>query len=98
MSNKKINQTIKERCIELDESGSYQEARDEEFSEQFFDKMFPSGVNTNLEKWRINEDDVIDFMNEFEFKEEFEWIVDKAESEAEDYADQAYQEYKERDI
>ena len=93
MSNRKINQTIKERCIELEESGSYQLARDEEFNEQFTEFIVGTPTDTPL-----TEDDVQGFLDSFEFPDEFEWIADEVESEAGDYADQAYEEYKERDI
>ena len=90
MSNKKINQTIKERCIELDEEGSYQDARDEEFMEQWKDFMTDRGYPQN----NITEEDMQEFLDSFTFPDENEWICDKAESEAGDYADQAYEQMK----
>lgn len=86
---------IKERCIELEESGDYQEARDEEFNNQFWDMFKPVGKD---EVVSVTEDDIQGFLDSFEFPDEDEWICSKAESEYDDWADAKYQEWKERDI
>jgi len=90
MTNARLRQIGKERAIELEESGAYQEERDEAFTKHFKDVLMPSGVNTNLEKWSITEDDIQGFLDSFEFPDEEEWIASKVESEYGDYMDQAY--------
>ena len=83
---------IKDRACELAEG--YEEARDEEFYTQFFNEMFPQGVNTDLRKWRITEDDVQGFIDNFDFIDEMDWALDKAEGEYEDAQDAKYQQMK----
>ena len=79
---------IKDRASEILESGEYQEARDEEFDRQFKDILMPQGVNTNLEKWALTEDDVQGFMDSFTFQDEMEWCFDKVDGELADIGDQ----------
>ena len=82
---------IKERAIEICEEGSYQETRDEEFDEQFINEFF-SGNESDRET--LTEDDVQGFMDSFTFPDEDEWCMDKACSEADDWADAKYEEWK----
>ena len=93
ISNRKIQQTIKERCIELDESDEYQEARDEEFNNQLRDFL---EIEPSEGFGPMTEEDVQGFLDSFTFQDKYQWIYDKAESEAGDYADQAYEDYKDR--
>ena len=90
MTNRQISKSIKERSIELQESGSYQESRDEEFTVQFmkeFEPMFKSGEV-------FSEDDVKGFMDSFEFPDEWTWAEAEAQSEYETHADAQYESLK----
>ena len=77
---------------------NYEEARDEAFNEEFKDFIFPGGVNTNIANLIYTYDEIQGFMDSFTFPDEGEWLADGYESELSDCIDQAYQEFKERDI
>ncbi len=89
---------IKDRATEICESDAYQEARDEAFNEFFKDTILIQGVNTNLEKLVVTEDDIQGLIDSFTFQDEDEWCMEKSLSELDDINDQKYQEWKERDI
>ena len=83
---------IKDRAMEIFESDEYQEARNEEFNEQFRD--FLSG---NIEAGSVfSEDDIQGFMDSFDFPSEEDYAMGKACSEADEWADAKYEEMKER--
>ena len=74
----------------------YQEARDEEFNDQFKDFILPGGVNTNTEKMFYTEDDVQGFIDSFTFPDEEQWCTDEYESRRGSFEDAKYEEEKER--
>ena len=78
--------------------GEYDEARDYEFNEQFRDAILVQGVNTNLAKLVVTEDDIQGFLDSFDFPDVDEWCASEYESRLGEYADQKYNEWKERDI
>ncbi len=71
----------------------YQEARDEEFNDQFVD--FITGTPTDD---KLTEDDVQGFLDSFTFPDEVDWCADQLQSEIDTIGDQKYQEWKERNI
>lgn len=95
MTNSQIRRTMKERAIEIEESGEYQDAKDEAFNDEFID--FISDLLED-DKYIITYDDVQGFLDSFEFPSEEEYISNRVNSELDDYNDQKYQEWKERDI
>ncbi len=76
---------MKARAEEL--ADGYQEARDQEFNDQF--KDFTESYITNSDC--ITEDDVQGFMDSFTFPNEADWAWDKMQNEIEDIGDQQYQ-------
>ena len=72
----------------------YQEARDTEFHEQFCKFILE---NDNFE-FIWTEDELQGFLDTFEFESVSDWCASEYQSRLEDYEDQKYQEYKERDI
>ena len=89
MTNGRLNNTLKERAIRLEEEGAYQDARDKEFTTQFRDMFFNNGYLSD-----ISEDDIRIFVDSFSFKSEEDWISDEVESEYGGYCDQAYEQAK----
>ena len=78
---------IKARAEELAEG--YQDAKDEEFDNQFRD-MFSSYFNTKLGMHlSVTEDDVQGLMDSFDFPDENTWAFDQVSSELDDIGDQA---------
>ena len=90
---------IKERAMEIEENGDYQNARDEAFESEFIE-MFTSDIKNSTPKTKmltgITEDDVQGFMDSFTFPEEDEWCMDKACSEADEWADSKMEEERDR--
>ena len=78
---------IKARAEELLEG--YQDARDEEFSNQLKDFM-----SEYLDHQAVNEDDLQGFIDNFEFPNEDEWAFDEVQSELDDIGDQQYEQMK----
>jgi len=90
---------IKERAMEICESNDYQEARDEELTQQFQD--FISDIVTinkykECEITKITEDDLQGFIDSFTFPDENDWCMEKACGEVDDYYDAKYEEEKDR--
>ena len=85
---------IKNRAMEILESDEHQEARDEEFSNQFIDFIKPMLYDNDV----ITEDDVQGFIDSFDFPDEDEWAIDKACSEADDYGDMKMEEARDREM
>ena len=82
----------------------YQEARDEEFDKQFrdfFNDYLQKGT-THEERNHllpdITEDDIQGFLDSFTFPDEDDWIASEYEGMLGDCADQAYEEYKDRQM
>jgi len=91
MTNARLRRIGKERAIEIEESGEYQEERDYAFNEALKDFLHDI-------KDVVTEDDLQGFIDSFTFPDEDEWIADKVESEYGDYCDQAYEEYKDKQM
>ena len=74
-------------------SEGYQEARDEEFNDQFrdflCDEEYVMKSNTI-----ITEDDVQGFLESFTFPEEFEWSASEYESQIDAYEDAKFESFK----
>jgi len=88
MTNARLRKIGKERAIEIEESGEYQEARDEAFDKELkdmLDDIYPATVT---------EDDVKGLLDSFEFPTEEEFIWEKVNSEYGDYCDQAYEQMR----
>ena len=65
----------------------YQEARDHEFSYQFYQYFKPEGGT-------ITEDDVQGFLDSFEFPDVADWCVSEYQSRLESFEDAKYEEMK----
>ena len=80
----------------------YQEARDEEFRQQFQFELMYKMSETYGGVWifetPITEDDIQGFIDSFTFPDIDQWCADQYESERDAYADAKYQEFKEKDI
>ncbi len=72
-------------------SDKYQEARDEEFTQQLQDFLSEEGFVKGL---IITEDDMQGFIDSFTFTDEADWLVSAYESEIGECADRAYDEAK----
>ena len=72
----------------------YQEARDEEFMNQWNDFLSDRGYPENS----ISMDDMQGFIDSFDFPDEYQWCADEYESRRDSFEDAKYQEWKERDI
>ena len=92
MTNAKINKTLRERAIEIEESGSYQKARDEEFNDQFRDFLCDEEYIMN--NGIITQDDIQGFLDNFTFMDEWQWAEEQAQSEYEGICDAAYESMK----
>jgi len=92
MTNARLRKIGKERAIEIEESGEYQDARDEAFDKELkdmLDDIYPAIVT---------EDDVKGLLDSFEFPNESDWVASKVESEYGDYMDQAYEQMRDERI
>ena len=90
MTNAKLNKTLRERAIEIEESGSYQEAKDEEFMNQWNDFVSDRGYPENS----IGMDDMQGFIDNFTFMDEWQYAEEAAQSEYESICDAAYEQMK----
>ena len=77
---------IKERAMEIYESGDYQEARDEAFNDELRD--FLCDEEHVLNPGIITEEDIQGFMDSFTFQDEMDWCYDKVDGELADIGDQ----------
>ena len=71
----------------------YYEAKANAFLQELMDLIGAPVVNDDVDK-----DLLQGFLDSFTFKDEGEWLADGYESELGDCIDQAYQEFKERNI
>ena len=86
---------IKARAEELIEG--YQEARDEEFSNEFKDYVLDYlklGHPAHNLKNIITEDDIQGFMDSFTFEDEWDWAYTQVQNELDDIGDAKYQQMK----
>jgi len=97
MTKAQISTKVKERTEEIISSGKYAEARAEALNEQFIAFLDELGFNEPFHPEPIAEEDIRGFLESFDFPSEDDWAESEAESEADDYEDDKYQQYKERD-
>jgi len=89
-----MRQSTRQYKADLEElADGYQDAKDYEFNQQFKNMFIERGYLID-----ITEDDLQGFIDSFDFPSEEQWVVDEYQSRLDDFNDQKYQEYKERDI
>jgi hypothetical protein len=79
-----------------DKAEEYEEARAEAFNDEF--REFIREIINSPQYKLITENDIQGFLDTFEFPDESDWLASQYESHLGECADQAYLEYKERDI
>ena len=91
---------FKARAEELAEG--YQDARDEEFYNQFMDMFCTTPEyfcdNKILTISELTEDDVQGFLDSFNFPYESDWAANAVQNELDDIGDQRYEEERDRRI
>ena len=85
---------VKKETKTLEEK--YQEAKDYEFNEQFR-KFVRSFSDEQGHEFIINEDDLKDFLDSFEFPSKDEWVAEKLGDMIDDYGDAKYEESKDEE-
>ena len=90
MTRAQVQYKINTRAVELMDSGAYQDARDETFTEEFREFM-GSYIKQDCSFEVVAEDDVRGFLDNFNFPDETKWVADKAESEYDDVCDAEYE-------
>ncbi len=83
---------IKNRAIEIIESGDFDEAMNEKFNDEFRDFIKPMLTDNDV----ITHDDVQGFMDSFTVPDENEWAYEKVDAELADIGDQQYEEERDR--
>ena len=80
---------MKARAEEL--ADGYQDARDEEFRDQFIDMFMTTNNEGEVLMKEFTEDDAQGFLDSFTFPDENEWCWTAMESELDDIGDQEYE-------